>query len=286
MDLAFLQSLLLIVDSGSIAQAARTQHLTGAALRQRVTALESELNTALLVRKGHICTPTQACIDLLPRARHLVREGALLKEDIDPNTLSGQLRIGAISTALTGLIPKALRSLSVQAPKVTPFLKPGSSAFLYDDLLNGELDAVITVAPPFKLPKSIVSTKLRSEKLLFISQVPSSSQTIQQQLANRPYIRYDSTSWGGQLTQQYILDQGMTTKLLCDLDGLEAITLMVAEGLGVSLIPHWLGLDNFVNRLQITQIQAIKYKRDIVLLTTQSAAKAEKIKFLSALLLE
>ena len=83
MDLSFLQSLLLVVDSGSLAQAARTQQLTGAALRQRVAALERELGVKLLTRSGHTSLPTQACTDLLPRARHMLREFALMKEDID-----------------------------------------------------------------------------------------------------------------------------------------------------------------------------------------------------------
>jgi DNA-binding transcriptional LysR family regulator len=283
MDLSFLQSLLLVVDSGSIAQAARTQQLTGAALRQRVTALERELGVILLTRSGHTSLPTQACIDLLPRARHMLCELALLKEDVDTSGISGQLKIGAISTALTGLMPKALKALAVQAPKVTPFLRPGSSIDLYNALLSEQLDAIITVATPFTVPKSINTVVLRREPLVLISPKKSTA-SVKQQLAHQLYIRYDATSWGGRFAQQYVLDQRLAPRLLCDLDGLEAIALMVAQNLGVSLVPSWQGLDNLTNKLHVTPIQGMKYHRNIVLMVRQPSAQTDKIKLLTKLL--
>lgn len=285
MDLSFLQSLLLVVDSGSIAHAARLQQLTGAALRQRVTALERELGTTLLKRSGHTSLPTQACIDLLPRARHMLREMALLKEDIDTSSVSGQLKIGAISTALTGLMPKALKALAIQAPKLTPFLKPGTSIDLYDALLAEQLDAVITVAPPFSIPKSIHSVVLRREPLVLISSKQSTA-PVKQQLADERYIRYDASSWGGRFAEKYIADQRLAPQLLCDLDGLEAIALMVAQGLGVSLVPKWQGFDELSKKLQVTPILGAKYERNIVLMVRQPLLQNEKIKLLISLCCE
>lgn len=284
MDLSFLQSLLHIVESGSIAKAARIQQLTGAALRQRVSALERELGTPLLIRSGHTSLPTQACLDLLPRARHMLREWALLREDIDTSGVSGQLKIGAISTALTGLMPKALKALALQAPRVTPFLKPGSSAELYTALLAEQLDASVTVAPPFVVPKSIHSVVLHREPLALIS-AKKSTQSVKQQLTQELYIRYDAASWGGRFAQQYIADQRLAPRLLCDLDGLEAIALMVAQGLGISLVPQWPGLHDLGDKLHITPIQGAKYQRNIVLMVRQPSVQNEKIKLLTQLLL-
>ncbi len=283
MDLSFLQSLLLVVDSGSIAQAARTQQLTGAALRQRVAALERELGVSLLTRSGHTSLPTQACIDLLPRARHMLHELTLLKEDVDTSGISGQLKIGAISTALTGLMPKALKALAIQAPKVTPFLRPGSSIDLYNALLSEQLDAIITVAPPFTAPKSISTVVLRREPLVLISPKKSTA-SVKQQLTHQLYIRYDAASWGGRFAQQYVLDQRLAPRLLCDLDGLEAIALMVAQNLGVSLVPSWQGLDNLTSKVHVTPIQGAKYHRKIVLMVRQPSSQTEKIKLLTSLL--
>lgn len=102
LEIRYLKSLIAVVDSGSIAEAARSEHLTAAAIGQRVQVLERELGFALLSRSGHSAQPTQACTLLLPRARRLVREAALLQGDASVDGLRGTLRIGAVSTVLTG----------------------------------------------------------------------------------------------------------------------------------------------------------------------------------------
>ncbi|MFL6719014.1 MAG: LysR family transcriptional regulator, partial [Burkholderiaceae bacterium] len=52
MDTRFLESLVTVVEQGSIAEAARRLNLTPAAITQRIQALERELGTALLMRSG------------------------------------------------------------------------------------------------------------------------------------------------------------------------------------------------------------------------------------------
>ncbi|WP_275405948.1 LysR family transcriptional regulator [Delftia lacustris] len=147
METRYLKSLIAVVDSGSIADAARAEHLTATAVGQRVQALERELGFALLSRSGHAARPTQACVALLPRARRLVREAALLGSDASADGLAGTLRIGAISTALTGMLPAALRKLTQAAPQCRPVIVPGTSRALFQMLQSGELDAAVIVAP-------------------------------------------------------------------------------------------------------------------------------------------
>ena len=161
MDTRYLKSLITVVECGSIAHAARIEGLTAAAISQRILALERQLGFELLSRVGHAAKPSQACLGLLPRARRIVREVALLAGDADGAGLTGQLRIGAISTVLTGLMPEALRALTVSAPGLTPVIVPGTSRSLYQALLSGEVDAAILVAPPFELPKALQAVSLR-----------------------------------------------------------------------------------------------------------------------------
>src|SRR5450830_1448752 len=95
----------------SIADAARSENLTAGAVSQRIHALECELGFELLSRHGHTAKATESCLNILPRIRHIVREVDLISDDADPTGLTGTLKIGAISTALTGLLPSALRML-------------------------------------------------------------------------------------------------------------------------------------------------------------------------------
>ena len=153
MDVRFLESLVFVVEAGSIAGAARAQNLTATAISQRMRVLESELNVQLLSRSAHSVRPTQACIDILPRAHKLIREAQAIKDDIDPTGLSCKLKLGAISTALIDFIPNIFQHASREAPKVGIDIIPGTSKTLYDLLVQENIDAAILVRPVGTLPK-------------------------------------------------------------------------------------------------------------------------------------
>ncbi|MBS4079342.1 LysR substrate-binding domain-containing protein [Pseudomonas rustica] len=279
MDTRYLKSLITVVECGSIAHAARIEGLTAAAISQRILALERQLGFELLSRVGHAAKPSQACLGLLPRARRIVREVALLAGDADGAGLTGQLRIGAISTVLTGLMPEALRALTVSAPGLTPVIVPGTSRSLYQALLSGEVDAAILVAPPFELPKALQAVSLRKEPLVFLSKEKSSI-SIPAQLMSQPYIRYDPDAWGGRYAEQYLADQGLKPTPMVDLDALETIAMLVTGGMGVSLVPYWSGFEQWGHQCAVSQIGNDRYDREIALI---SPAQTDRPNMISAL---
>lgn len=279
MDTRYLKSLITVVECGSIAHAARIEGLTAAAISQRILALERQLGFELLSRVGHAAKPSQACLGLLPRARRIVREVALLAGDADGAGLTGQLRIGAISTVLTGLMPEALRALTVSAPGLTPVIVPGTSRSLYQALLSGEVDAAILVAPPFELPKALQAVSLRKEPLVFLSKEKSSN-SVPAQLMSQPYIRYDPDAWGGRYAEQYLADQGLKPTPMVDLDALETIAMLVTGGMGVSLVPYWSGFEQWGHQCAVSQIGNDRYDREIALI---SPAQTDRPNMISAL---
>lgn len=279
MDTRYLKSLITVVECGSIAHAARIEGLTAAAISQRILALERQLGFELLSRVGHAAKPSQVCLGLLPRARRIVREVALLAGDADGAGLTGQLRIGAISTVLTGLMPEALRALTVSAPGLTPVIVPGTSRSLYQALLSGEVDAAILVAPPFELPKALQAVSLRKEPLVFLSKEKSSI-SIPAQLMSQPYIRYDPDAWGGRYAEQYLADQGLKPTPMVDLDALETIAMLVTGGMGVSLVPYWSGFEQWGHQCAVSQIGNDRYDREIALI---SPAQTDRPNMISAL---
>jgi DNA-binding transcriptional LysR family regulator len=204
---------------------------------------------------------------------------ALLAGDADGAGLTGQLRIGAISTVLTGLMPEALRALTVSAPGLTPVIVPGTSRSLYQALLSGEVDAAILVAPPFELPKALQAVSLRKEPLVFLSKEKSSI-SIPAQLMSQPYIRYDPDAWGGRYAEQYLADQGLKPTPMVDLDALETIAMLVTGGMGVSLVPYWSGFEQWGHQCAVSQIGNDRYDREIALI---SPAQTDRPNMISAL---
>jgi DNA-binding transcriptional LysR family regulator len=284
LDIRYLDSLIAVVELGSIANAARSQNLTAAAVGQRILALEKHFNTALLNRNSHKATPTEACLNLLPRARHIVNEFYDMHADIDHSGLSGKFHLGAISTALTGMLPMAIKQLALSAPGLVLQIKPGTSNSLFADLADRRIDAAIIALPPYSLPSSYHSQILREEPLILLSN-QSAGKNIRQKLTQNPYICYDSQSWGGLKASQFLKDKGIDIEPYYELDALEAIEKLVQQGMGVSLVPQWAGLDLKSANLDAEIVRPNRYARCVVLVTPVDSARKRIIEVLNQALL-
>ncbi|MCU1782245.1 LysR family transcriptional regulator [Pseudomonas sp. 13B_2.1_Bac1] len=265
MDIRFLGSLVAVIEAGSIAAAARRENRTAAAISQRVKTLERTLGCTLLVRTAHAAWPSDQCLLLLPKIQAVIDQARELQEDLSQDGLSGEIKIGAISTALTGILPRAIERLALSAPGLRLKITPGDSKSLYERLLAQELDAAILVRPPFHLPKALVATLLGTEPLILIAPADCGSQTFEALLRERSFIRYDARSWGGQIAQRFLDEQCLDPRVLCELDALETIAILVAQGMGVSLVPQWAGMSR--SGLCVLPVDdAPRYARDLVVM--------------------
>jgi len=266
MDIKFLQSLVAVIDEGSIAAAARSQLITPAAVSQRILSLEQDLNCKLFSRAGHKVKPTHACLNIQSRAKHLIAQSQLLLADIDESGLSGSLNIGANSTALTGMIPRLLSPFIEIAPNAKLRVTPGTSIDLYQALLADDIDIAIMVKPVTPIPKSLRYWVLRSEPLMLIHH-NNVKGSIEQILSTQSYIQYDPHCWGGLLAKQYLQDNSINKQSMFDLDSLEAITQLVSESVGVSLVPDWIGLKAAQLNISTKLINDPKYQREMILMS-------------------
>ncbi|WP_374300601.1 LysR family transcriptional regulator [Paracoccus sp. (in: a-proteobacteria)] len=239
METRFLETFLSVVEHGSLAEAARRLGLTPAAVAQRMQALEGEIGTPLLARAGKQVRPTEAGLAILEPARRVTSEARALRLHALADQPAGELRLGAISTALTGLLPQALLNLRQRLPEVAVFVLPGSSTDLHAALGSGRIDAALLVRPPFDLPKSRMWAPARREPLIMLVPSALAGHDPLDLLGSEPFIRYDRGNWGGQLAQGWLDAQGIRPHEWLELDQLEAISVMVSRGLGISILPDW-----------------------------------------------
>ncbi len=265
MDIRFLESLIAVVEGGSISAAARVQGLTATAVSQRIRALEAEFGADLLIRAGHKATPTKACLNSLPRARDLILEAAMLKRDFGSNALSGPFRIGAIETALSDLIPPVVKAIARDAPDCQLSIHPGTSQQLYEMLEQDQIDMGVMVMPPFVVPKAYCLDVLMTQPYVLIQSLDGGP-VAKDDLMHKPIILYDRSSWGGQGAWKWVSDQANVQNLLCDLDGLRTIAAMVENGLGIALLPSWSELQASTAALSFTTPNPPLADRQIVLI--------------------
>lgn len=239
MDTRFLESFVTVVECGSIAEAARRLNITSAALAKRIQALETEIGTRLITRAGRTAKPTEAGYTILEDVRQILRDTRGLKHLASTDVPSGQLRIGIIATAVTGILPTILDHLAQACPNLDLYVVPGISSDLYKMLVERDIDAAIVVEPPFDLSKEYDWMLLREEPLVLITPASMEIGEPDALLRTEPFIRYDRRHWGGRLADAYLQQKGIKPRERFELDALDAIAVLVARGLGISLVPDW-----------------------------------------------
>lgn len=239
MDTRFLESLLIVIEQGSIAGAARQQHLTPATVAQRLRTLEEEIGCSLVQRNGRHVRPTEHGLAILEQSRQIITSVRELCVIATSDTPVGKLRLGAISSVANGLLPPYLKRFFECFPEIELHIMPGSSSALYNAVLDGALDAAFIVEPPFDIPETYVWETLRSEPLIVLVPGEVTETDPHEILRNYPFIRYDRNQWGGRLADDYLKRTGIWPHERLELDALDAITTIVNQGTGVSLIPDW-----------------------------------------------
>jgi len=247
MDVAYLNTFLLVADTGSMSEAARRLDLTPAAVAQQVRVLERELEAALVARSGRTVVPTEAGHRLIERSRMLVREFGNLKALINEDAATGELRLGTINTALHTLLPEVLAGFVKHYPQVRVIIRSLLSAELYDAVQRGDLDAAICLHPPFVLPKTLAWEQLREEPLMVLAPARWAKRDPHDLLRHQPFIRYDRDLGGGKQADRYLRKAGIAPHERFEVSSLAAIAMLVDRGLGVSLTPDaatpwWPGL--------------------------------------------
>jgi DNA-binding transcriptional LysR family regulator len=228
----------MTVENGSIAEAARRLNLTAAAVSKRIRALESEIGAVLVTRSGRTIKPTEAGAAIVERARHFVIQARDFKSIAATDRPSGQLRLGAFQSAMSGLLPDILALMKERHPQIDIHITSGISSELYRKVSDGdELDAAIVAEPPFAIPKSCDWRLLREEPLILLTRAPAPSRKPHAILASEPFIRLDRKLWPGRLVDGYLRKVGIRPHEAFEIDGGAPIAVMVDRGLGVAILP-------------------------------------------------
>lgn len=278
MDTRFLESFVVVVESGSVAEAARRLNISPAALAKRIHAVETEIGKRLITRAGRTSAPTEAGYAIFEGAKQILRDMRGLRHIASTDTPSGHLRIGVIGTAVTGVLPAILDHLARACPQLDLYIVPGTSSDLHRRVIDRDLDAAIVVEPPFDLGKEFDWMLIRAEPLTLITPRAMPVSSPQALLRSEPFIRYDRQHWGGRLADAYLQQSEIRPKERFELDALDAIAVLVDRGLGVSLVPDWAPPWPEGLTLNKIRIEGDAFIRRIGLLWLRNSASAGLVK--------
>ncbi|MGV2292608.1 LysR substrate-binding domain-containing protein [Trinickia sp. YCB016] len=233
-----LKTLVAVAREGTFAAAADKIGLTQAAVSAQMQRLESELGVALFDRQGRSARLNSAGQQILLQAQELIRLYDNLGAPAAGAAPSVLVSVGAIASVQRSLLPDALTKFHKQYPQCRSRVIPGLSAQLVNVVDAGEIDMAIIIRPPFSLQKDLRWTLLASEPYRLLVPRGVRGDDWEALLSTQPFIRYDRSSFGGRQVDKFLRSMHFTAREVCEVDELEAIVKLVANGLGVALIPQ------------------------------------------------
>lgn len=252
-----LKTFVAVARHGTFAAAGQQVGLTQSAVSAQMRVLEHGLGVRLFDRSGRAAVLNAAGRHALPLAEQMLGLYAQMALPTSAAEWQGELKVGAIASVQTGLLPETLPAFRVAAPRVELKLVPGVSLNLLSQVDAGELDLALLIKPPFELPKELLQISLAREPFVLITPLSVTANEPLQILAEQPFVRYDRRSFGGRRVSQFLREQHLIVQEALELDELEAIVRMVECGLGVSLIPRaglWLQRPTHVRVIELGEL--------------------------------
>lgn len=245
MSIRALRTLVVIARTGSFARAGEVVGLTQSAVSLQVKSLEEEFGARLFDRSRRRPTLTEAGQVVLEKAQEILAIYDQIEAAIgDEQSLTGRLKLGAIQTALSGILPEALAGLYQQHDRVRVHVVAGMSAELALQVAAGDLDAAITTEPVRPHPPNLSWRILYDERFWVVAPHGSAGSNLRSLLEQHPFIRFDSRAWAGRMIETELRRQKLNVREEMELDSQDAILRMVEKGLGVTVLPLGTALED------------------------------------------
>lgn len=269
-----LRTFIAVTRHGTFAAAGERLGLTQSAVSSQIKRLEESLGFALFDRTRRAATLNEAGATTLARAEELITLFGKLGDLPDQGGDGGLLRIGAIASVQSSLLPRALVPLRQKYPTLRLSLVPGVSMHLMDQLDAGEIDMAVTIRPPFGLLPELNWQTLVREPFMLLAPAALKGKDWRKLLQAQAFLRYDRKSFGGRLVERFLRDMQISVNESIELDDIQGLVQLVAQGLGVALVPMVQSPDPLPATVRAVSLGEHTFFREIGIL--QRTAKANR----------
>lgn len=238
MSIRALRTLIAIHRHGSFRAAAEAENLTPAAVSQQMRSLEDAWQLELFERSTRTPKLTETGLALVDEATSVVAAYDGLADKVSAwDEFCGELILGAVPTTLTGLVPSALSQLRLQYPGIHVRVVPGLTNQLLLQMDRAQIHAAI-ISRPEILPASMAFETIAVEELVLLVAEGMRDDTPENLLRSQPFIRFNRDAVVGRQIEAWLQSNDIVVNDAMELDGLEAISSMVAADLGISIVPQ------------------------------------------------
>lgn len=281
-----LKTLVAVAREGTFAAAGNRIGLTQAAVSAQMQRLEAELGFALFERKGRAAQLNRKGHHTLLQAQELIRLYDNLGSTDSGETANVLVSIGAIASVQRALLPDALARFHREWPGCRSRIMPGVSMELLNLADAGDIDLAAIIRPPFALQSDLRWTTLAQEPYRLIVPADLPGDDWAQLLSTQPLVRYDRSSFGGRQVDRFLRRMHLSLREVCELDELEALVQLVANGVGVALVPETTAQQGWPESVRVLDLGSHTFHRDVGLVHRAPGTLSEPVNMLIRLLME
>jgi len=236
MEIRTLYTLLAIVDHRTFAEAGKAVNLSASGVSLQIRALEEEFGVTLFDRRTRPPTLTWEGQAFVNRAREVVSGWENLSESLRREVVSGILSVGATHTVVSGVLPIALRQLQRKHRELRVRLMTGLSIELEAALERRVIDAAILTEPE-TVGAEFKYMSFCNEPLAVIAHRAMEGETDRDLLESHSFVRFKRMTRVGELINEELRRRKITVQSFMEVDTLEGVINLVANDLGVSVVP-------------------------------------------------
>lgn len=244
MKIENLRMFCLVVDEGSISQAARLSFLSQPAATRQIHQLENFYNTLLFDREEGRLRVTEAGKLLYPFANAIVNDFNHSKVVIQQSTgeYNANLIVGASLTIGEYLLPSLLGKFKKQQPDIKVTLTIKNTPRVLEDLSNDVID--LALVEGLVENTDFIVDKFAEDELILVCPFDhpwKDRKEIQlEELGNERMIWRESISGTRLIVENMLREHGVLEKIesYMEIGSTQAIKSAVEAGLGISILPR------------------------------------------------
>ncbi|MCQ6275401.1 LysR family transcriptional regulator [Bacillus sp. V3B] len=242
MNIENLKMFCLVVDEGSISQAARLSFVSQPAVTRQINQLENFYGTLLFDRTGGKLKVTEAGKILYPYAKTIVNDFNRSKEAVQQETekYNANLQVGATFTIGEYLLPSLLGRFKKQKPDIKVTLTIKNTPSILEDLTNDVID--LALVEGIVENNDLTVEKFADDELILVCAPDHKweKKIDLEKLVNERMIWRESISGTRLIVENMLKEYGVLEKIdsYMEIGSTQAIKSAVEAGLGVSILPR------------------------------------------------
>ncbi len=223
-------------------RAAEACAVTQPALSMQIRDLEKELGVELVERRSGAAVLTEVGAEVSRRAERVLAGARDLADFArhHSRTLSGRLRLGIIPTLAPYVLPQVLPDLQANYPDLTIELRETQTKTLLDELIGGDLDAVMLALP--LLDAEVESIRLFDDAFLLAvpasDPLPHNARVDPREIDQQRLILLEEGHCLRDQALAYCATPRHEMPICLGATSFATVMQMVANGYGVTLVPE------------------------------------------------